>query len=568
MNSLKEVIKNIQSKPPAIDLDHPDSKTSTAFDALAKLADELSRESTAAASILEKNWERAWPWIFWWSRAALDTKPVTRIGEEAIGQLLYVAPHLLLCHMRGGKFDPSPNDDNISVRCFASSPEIAALALELWLLGDALDHSNVSSLVRAAAGLITSCFQRMMEASPAKERCYEVLRSPRWDIPTALVVGIIREATEKDIYPDTLSYYLLLTCTLLGLSVNLHIPTTFVEGCIRKRAPRWAAFVLRKLASLGRNVPRKAVTMCILGALRIVETCSKFDCFSAIEALDLGRATHGLSGCYSRLLDLLTAELHHRALAVRVIRSIKKIAGMDLDASTYLKSCGPVLESWIRLCDVANARWTLGKTGVGWYRKAICGHQECPHHHSLKLNHKFKRCGGCLVEIYCSPECQKGAWKVHRRECDAKRQHAANQTQSEPTPLDYAFVHKCVYEDFYNNPEGFQKLIQAPVTKEHSVLLIDYREHSHKLKMELVSFSQAEVLIKENTPGFTPKDLEEAFSGIAFVPWRTYKMITILIRTRSDRVVTLRAEELGIDWRLLAPSMNYVLRFTDHFKLT
>ncbi|KAL0564964.1 hypothetical protein V5O48_017071 [Marasmius crinis-equi] len=571
MNS-KEITKNIQPAPPAIDLDNPDIKTSKAFGALAKVADDLSRESTKAAWILEKNRERAWPWIVSWARAALDSRPTTRTGEQAIDQLLYVAPHLLLRYIKGEDFEPTPPNDNFSAKCFASRPTIVALALELWLLGDALNHPDVLFLVQVAGGFISSCFRCTMKNSPARDHCYAVLRSPRWDIPATLLKGIIREATLKDMHPRALSPYLLLMCTLLDF--NSQIPTAFIEDCIRKSAPRWATFVLRKLASPP-YIGKPGAASCVVGALSIVESCSKFDCFSIIEALDLDFLSSlfrhrdlvanddSLAQSYSRVLDVLMEQMHHRALAVRVIRSMKKIARMNLNASTYLKNYGRATESWTMLCKVANGRWTPGKTGLGWYEVTICGHEECAHRRTLKLNHKFKRCSGCLAEIYCSAECQKGAWKVHRRECDAKRERArAGQSQYEPSPLDLAFVYKCVYEDFHT-PDIFRKLIHAPITnlKEHPVLLIDYREDARKI--EPVPLSQAEILIKETKSDLSSTDLEEAFSGFAIIPWRMQKLIVVLIRTDSDRTVTSQAEKTRVNWRRLAPRMLTMLRLTD-----
>jgi hypothetical protein len=41
----------------------------------------------------------------------------------------------------------------------------------------------------------------------------------------------------------------------------------------------------------------------------------------------------------------------------------------------------------------------------------------------------FKRCARCMQARYCSPECQKHAWKAHKLVCTPKAAAAAGGAQ-------------------------------------------------------------------------------------------------------------------------------------------
>ena len=44
---------------------------------------------------------------------------------------------------------------------------------------------------------------------------------------------------------------------------------------------------------------------------------------------------------------------------------------------------------------------------------ALCGKTES----ELATGEKLRKCGGCGVVRYCSGECQKTAWRVHKKVC-------------------------------------------------------------------------------------------------------------------------------------------------------
>ncbi|KAK9899884.1 hypothetical protein P389DRAFT_164967 [Cystobasidium minutum MCA 4210] len=37
--------------------------------------------------------------------------------------------------------------------------------------------------------------------------------------------------------------------------------------------------------------------------------------------------------------------------------------------------------------------------------------------HCFKVSTTHQRCSGCTVAYYCSAECQKKGWKLHKTEC-------------------------------------------------------------------------------------------------------------------------------------------------------
>ncbi|KAJ8075579.1 hypothetical protein PM082_021209 [Marasmius tenuissimus] len=584
MNS-KEIMKNFLHSPTAtISLNNPDPKSSRAIAALLRLAGDISQHSDTAARILENNWTRLWPWIASWSRAVLDTQPTTTFGQDTVDQMLTLMPYVFLCRLDGGHDMEDPPSLQRVELVFSSTPNIAAMALELWLLAESLGHHIIPFFGDIAGSLVLECLK--CEEVPSARQHYDEVFS-RWDIPAGLVRAVVREAIPKFIDTANLRIQVAMLATLPQNAPSRPGHPTSVEACILNHAPRWLAYVIRRLASsrvyTHNEDTREDISYCLQDATRFLSCCFMTDCYSALEVLDLDilpsifqhhdliaedyakGSPRKLVEKFTQFLYLLSSRLYHRKLLVRVLRSMKKVEKMGIDAPTYLKGCGDLLDAWKTLCKDATVRWVPGKTGEGWYEVTICGYTQCPHRGTLKLHHKFKRCGSCLVEIYCSNECQKAAWRVHRRECNSKK------VQLQKTPachnissLELAFMYKCVYQEYYSNPGEFRKLIRlSATTNRNYVILIDRRIGSRTV--EPIPLSRAEALIKEYSPGFPGMDVntEEAFCGIAIMPWRTDRPLIIIIRTSNDRKVTEQAKNFNTNWRHLAPVMNSVLLSTD-----
>ncbi|KAF9259021.1 hypothetical protein L218DRAFT_701671 [Marasmius fiardii PR-910] len=146
------------------------------------------------------------------------------------------------------------------------------------------------------------------------------------------------------------------------------------------------------------------------------------------------------------MLRCITTRLYYRAVLVRIIRSLKKMKKKGFDIGRHFENYGPVHAVWMTLVREANLKHGIYKMRddkeLGWYDVTVCGYKDvsrpflrfsclkvilifggqCPYRDSLSSNHKFKRCGGCKFEIYCSVGCQKKAWKaLHRQECRVRK---------------------------------------------------------------------------------------------------------------------------------------------------
>ncbi|KAJ7510709.1 hypothetical protein B0H11DRAFT_2402135 [Mycena galericulata] len=98
-------------------------------------------------------------------------------------------------------------------------------------------------------------------------------------------------------------------------------------------------------------------------------------------------------------------------------------------------------------------------------KRATCGYAPCLH---VDVKNKFKKCSACKVTYYCSPECQRLAWKAsHRVDCKAaKEENEAHRGQGHPkndiqalhglaqweANFNYAAFHDLARKHFPNTP--------------------------------------------------------------------------------------------------------------------
>lgn len=83
-------------------------------------------------------------------------------------------------------------------------------------------------------------------------------------------------------------------------------------------------------------------------------------------------------------------------------------------------------------------------------------------------NEKVLKCGRCRVATYCSRDCQKAAWKMHKKECIAKGETIVETKDEEGVfiTIDLLKITNWVYEDVLhgvsrklwdgNLPEGIE----------------------------------------------------------------------------------------------------------------
>ncbi|KAJ8075581.1 hypothetical protein PM082_021211 [Marasmius tenuissimus] len=582
MNS-RDIIKNLQpSPPPDININALDSNTVRALSALVEISDGIQRRSDTSQWILGRSWNKAWPWILSLSRAVMDDEPSTIAGYKTTDKILRMSPYLLMSYIRDGPTPVPDNDPTMEAggKRIRAYPKIPALALELWLLAAALEHP-IASLLCDTAGMYIAFLLLDADKSPPKTLFDELLKTSRWDIPGALVRGIVREASRSLIDCCALRNHLGMLASITGIHPSRSI---FLATCSRKQVPKWAVYAINRLAehkrwgydaTSGRPIDVAAALSRALAFISFYFTC---DPFLMVQALDAGivfsmfrhrdtileslAADKGLlnsadvAADYSKLLDALAPRLYHRPLLVRVVRSIKKVAKAEIDPKAYLKDCGPLLESWTKLCAEATTRQAPSRNGEGWYDDAICGSTKCPLRRTLKMDHKFKRCNACHFEIYCSVECQKSAWKQHRLQCSAKRKLA--QETREPSSLDLAFLRKCVYQDFYASPPLFQHAVHRIIKNEHTIIWLDYTKKPKQVKGIPLSWINNLTGNPMNT-SYSSTDLDESFSGQGLVPWRERMPITVFIRTESDRMITAHAKMFKLDWRQVATGMHEMI---------
>jgi len=89
---------------------------------------------------------------------------------------------------------------------------------------------------------------------------------------------------------------------------------------------------------------------------------------------------------------------------------------------------------------------------------------------------KLKKCGGCSTVRYCSSECQKQHWKVHKKDCERMRifreQHPVDQPYlvtgdgictAPPAGPDESKVVVCIVSSLLPKPARIKILREAPV---------------------------------------------------------------------------------------------------------
>ena len=146
----------------------------------------------------------------------------------------------------------------------------------------------------------------------------------------------------------------------------------------------------------------------------------------------------------------LTTTYNHRALQMKAFACIacKRPAHQSIDWLTYALSdpgCMAVNNTILPVCQAA-ACARKAQRALDSYRKTQALHQgsvamgpeiiscrTCFRDHSDKL--PLQACSRCNATLYCSPECQKIGWKLHKQQCTG-RVEAAKLTAEQLRQLD------------------------------------------------------------------------------------------------------------------------------------
>ncbi|KAG7085995.1 hypothetical protein E1B28_003518 [Marasmius oreades] len=544
--------------PNVIDLDHPDTATVKVLQLLTQVAKAIySDRSTVACRFIEEEWDGVWRWVLSLSRAVLDQQATTPAGNSFAEMILDPLPVLLV-------YRTIPNGWNTGIRLteldrlVVSAPKIIALSVELWLFANDIEFPSIPAFCDCASSYARFLLMHggnTPHGKVAKHHLDQLLVNPRWDVPRSFIKYLIREASKPVFqYFTVIRRSLLLAATLSKLYARPdQLPSPFLKGFLQNNAPRWIVLILLKLANpkCNGNETDHLVVSNVQQCLEFLHICFTADISSLLEALDAGLVLSifkhrdlvirvlrnsanpfpvDVAEIFAQPLEHITSLLYHRRVFVRVIRSLKKVQKKGLDPKPHFKGSGPRLHgAWITLLAEADAKHLIYKEGretqLGWYDAAVCEYKNCYYRDSLTSIHQFKRCSGCKIEIYCSSECQKGAWKAHhRQECQGRLERSDQILLSGPSSLDLAFLRKCVYSDYQSRAKKYQRLMDDRRAQypQGVAILMDYRKDPMEAKA--ISLSDARVLgrwSKEDT----------AVVGIACVPWER-KVITVNIRSR------------------------------------
>ena len=124
----------------------------------------------------------------------------------------------------------------------------------------------------------------------------------------------------------------------------------------------------------------------------------------------------------------LTTTYNHRALKMKAFACIacKRPAHQSIDWLTYALS-DPGCMAVNNTLDSYRKTQALHQGSVSMCPEIISC-RTCFRDHSDKL--PLQACSRCNATLYCSPECQKIGWKLHKQQCTARPR---SRTRSLPT---------------------------------------------------------------------------------------------------------------------------------------
>ena len=100
----------------------------------------------------------------------------------------------------------------------------------------------------------------------------------------------------------------------------------------------------------------------------------------------------------------------------------------------------------------------------------VCGNPACQ-----KITPDARKCGGCRLESYCSAECQKAHWPVHKQKCLPLQDEPGN-LKSDPRALISRWKMKHDADKFYLMQLVLAEL-PAPTAKWETHLVVFFLEN-------------------------------------------------------------------------------------------
>ncbi|KAL0566999.1 hypothetical protein V5O48_014996 [Marasmius crinis-equi] len=563
--SLSSFAQDFRPEPPSnIDPDHLNYRTKKALASLHIIANTLQHDTRNSHNrFMKENWLKIWPWLVSLCRCVLDRPPPTTVEGVAVAfRIVENAPVLFTYPL----YPPNFNDFHLLLKpILDSSPQVLALALELWLYGCTVEHSSLNDLTSAIGLLLEAHCARngpaeKLPPGPVTEAFERVIKNTeRWDIPEICVKAMIHEITKPDLICHTLRNILNVLSTLARIP-SIHPKLMQRDGI------SWAARILAKLSSrktywLGRGAEFDDVAKCFLEALQFLLYSLYYDRYNLTKALDEGFLVtifksreifiedsrrrdpdniHSLANRMTFVLIQLTPALIHRPVLVRTVRNLKKVEKLKkqlaiVDSDPFKAGyCGSLHDAWRKLKAETSRRNAIMNKIDPWpgqYTLRICGYRQCPRAHVLDTTHPFLRCSGCKSEVYCSEECHRDAWLItssHSITCKHRRHLLGKGDSREPSSLEHATIRKQVSFDvsFPSSPYSSkinqlknQYRLKHPEDK-RILVWMDYS--NHPIEMEVVTLAEAEkriqILAKQH--GNKINRLGERAAAVAKIPWR------------------------------------------------
>ncbi|KAF9260329.1 hypothetical protein L218DRAFT_1079387 [Marasmius fiardii PR-910] len=554
MDSAQKFRSDLRRPPPAfIDISHPDPKSIKALDRLEFIANQPTYGDHVVLRYVVEDWDSIFRWISSLTRAVMDQQATTPTGREFVNQVLSSLPMVLLHRLVPQRGNLRHHVPLVIERVLVSTPQIVAICLGLWLLANDIEFPSTEKLCQCTTIYLTSYYEHNRDAPHGMivQRYVDELLQ-RWDVPKIFTEYLIRE-TSRPVLEHLAVIEDNFTIARILILIYYVLPdkplSSFLARFENRNTSRWATLVFLKLANPKSclNEPDFALT-CATECSYFLNVLCAPSLQSLLVALDTGIVLsifqhrdlirddshsdepHEFAKYCSNILQstMVTYRLYCRGVLVRVISSLKKVKKRGFDVERHLEGCGRLQDAWLTLIDQVDKRHALYKQledkDLGWYDAAVCEYRNCPHYSSLTSSHKYKRCLGCKTEIYCSSECQKGAWKSHhRRECQERKNDQG------PSSIDFAYLRKCVYNDCFVRSRELDQLLASYDFRGHSPkdfgFLFEYGEDG--LEVKVTPISELEQLA-----GLAHEDWD--LLAVACLPWIDGKVVKVAIRPLPD----------------------------------
>ncbi|KAL0575046.1 hypothetical protein V5O48_006919 [Marasmius crinis-equi] len=566
------LLKYILADPPEnINFDKLDLRTRRAISAL----EGISEYKDSSYYV----WTKAWPWVESLSRSLLDNPPSTFAGKDAVDNFLEIVPSVFLSAIDADhKIDQYERLQNV-----IRTPRAISTTLELWLYASSINHV----FVRLMAGVL-KLFLDFRETDTNRERfslpadCRALcLNSSRWDLPTTCVKEIVRVVCEPQLNCSALR-----SATFILLMISRDLYPDPMPRLIRAGAVRWLAIAMLKLASpttydTGSSKakgPYADAADCIEHIVRFMSMCASYDTYALIDALDAGvllsmyrtrvimhsndeaeRLERYIEPYMIALLTDLNARLLHRAVLVRVIRSVKKAEKLGFYPVSQTRTIenttpvernhllDPFHRAWFALRDEAlsrHARVTLHTMPhVARSKSGRCTNdaEDAGQRHIARRSVR-KRRGKITSE---SAKKTGKHYKVRQTPSHKVFHILTNiptggfQTRM-PSTLEQAFIHSQVYSDCGALSDRFRGLREQYLAEHpnHTGTILIQMDYSH-VPVQLEAMSVEEARSKLTWPCGEPRLIPADATAFALVPWRRFPVLPLVVFKRPSHAPSL-----------------------------